>query len=373
MPGYVKNGDGTYSINYEDQRFKDVKTEQAQKEAQTSQNYDTMINDSNQYYQKQIDAAQDYAKQQSELQQAQTNFQIEQINQQKDKTEKDYIREQKGAYTDYQKETNKYGVNAEQMASSGLSNTGYSESSKTSMYNTYQNRVASARETYNQAVMNFNNQIQQATLSNNETLAEIAYNAMQNQLKLSQQAFEYKNTLVLAKEDALQRLNDTYYARYQDVINQINNEIDLQVQVDKINREYEQWVKQMELEIAKLEETKRMNNAQIANLQVEADYKRAQIANINAQTAYTNARAKATSVSSSNPYSDTTSTSSLGKTAQYAYDETMKMVSQVHSSQGKQTAANAIMSNMNKLLSKKAITDNEMQYITKQAFSALGI
>lgn len=370
MAGYIKNGDGTYSINYEDQRFKDIKTEQAQKEAQTSKNYDTMINDSTQYYQNQIDAAQNYAKQQSELQQAQTNFALEQIEQQKEQTEKDYIREQKASYTDYQKESNRYGVNAEQLAASGLTNTGYGETSRTSMYITYQNRVASARETYNQAVLNYNNQARQAELSNNETLAEIAYNALQTQLQLSQQAFEYKNTLVLAKEEALERLNEVYYARYQDVINQINNEIDLQMQVDKINREYEQWIKQMELEVAKLEEQKRMNNAQIANLQVEAEYKRAQIANINAQTAYTKARSNAVT-SSSNPYSNTSNSATLSSKAQSIYEKTLSTAKAMTTSEGKQKARDVIANELSKSLAKNVITDSEMQYIANKVYKYL--
>ena len=299
------------------------------------------------------------------------HFNIQQINQQKDQTEQDYIKEQKASYTDYQKESNKYGVNAEQLATSGLSNTGYSETSKVSMYNTYQNRVASARETYNRAVMDFNNQIQQAILSNNEKVAEIAYNALQNKLQLSQQSFEYKNQLVLAKEEALQKLNDDYYARYQDVLEQINNEIDLQVQIDKVNREYEQWAQQMQLEIQKLEETKRMNDAQIANLQVEAQYKRAQIANINASTAYTKARTSAVT-SSSNPYSNTSSSGNMSKKAQTIYNATLEVANKMNTSAGKRRAMNTIASQLNRALKAGAITDNEMQIIASKAYSILG-
>ena len=89
MAGYIKNADGTYSVNYNDERFVNVKNEQAQKEAQTNQTYNDMINNSNNFYQQQIDAAQNYADKQTELQQAQTDFNIQQINQQKDQTEQD--------------------------------------------------------------------------------------------------------------------------------------------------------------------------------------------------------------------------------------------------------------------------------------------
>lgn len=241
MAGYIQNSDGSYSINYDDQRFEDVKNEQAQQEEQINQIYDNIINNSDQHYQNQIDAAKDYANKQSELQQAQTDFTIQQIEQQKEQAQKDYTKEQKASYSDYMKQTKS---NAQSMANSGLSNTGYSESSIVSMYNQYQNRVGTAKESLNKAILNYNNSIQQATLANNEKLAEIAFNALQTQNQLNQQAFEYKNSIILAKEEQLQAVNDRYYARYQDVIAQINNEIELQMALDQIDREYEQWLKE---------------------------------------------------------------------------------------------------------------------------------
>lgn len=250
MAGYTKNADGGYSVNYDDQRFQDVKTEQTQKETELNNTYDNILSNSDKYYQNQIDATKDYADKQSELQQAQTDFAIEQIEQQKDQTQKDYTKEQKASYADYMKQTKS---NAQNMANSGLSNTGYSESSVVSMYNQYQNRVGSAKESLNQAILNYNNSIQQAILANNEKLAEIAYNALQTQNQLNQQSFEYKNSIILQKEQALQNLNNTYYARYQDVLAQINNEIDLQMTLDQIDREYEQWLKEFEAEQKQLD------------------------------------------------------------------------------------------------------------------------
>ena len=105
MAGYIQNSDGSYSINYDDQRFEDVKNEQAQQEEQINQIYGNIINNSDQHYQNQIDAAKDYANKQSELQQAQTDFTIQQIEQQKEQAQKDYTKEQKASYSDYMKQT----------------------------------------------------------------------------------------------------------------------------------------------------------------------------------------------------------------------------------------------------------------------------
>lgn len=311
MAGYTKNADGGYSVNYDDQRFIDVKNEQTQQEAQLNETYDNILNNSDKYYQNQIDATKEYADKQSELQQAQTDFAIQQIEQQKDQAQKDYTKEQKASYTDYMKQTKS---NAQNMANSGLSNTGYSESSIVSMYNQYQNRVGTAKESLNQAILNYNNSIQQATLANNEKLAEIAFNALQTQNQLNQQAFEYKNTMILQKEQALQNLNDTYYARYQDVLSQINNEIDLQMALDQIDREYEQWMTEFTEQVRQFntehEQWMTEFNAQQEQLRIENEQWEKEFAlqqqESNAQTAYYKAQTAALS-KESNPYGDNTS------------------------------------------------------------------
>ena len=222
---YVNNYNPDEKVNYNDERLLNVNTERAQQEANINKKYEDMINNSNKFYQDQINASKEYAQKQSEIQQQNTDFAIEKINQEKEQAGRDYTKEQKGAYTDYQKQTNQYGVNAEQMATSGLRNSGYSESSLASMYNTYQNRVATARDGYNRAVLNYDNAIKDATLANNSALAQIAYNALQQQLELSLQGFQYKNSLVEAKMNEINANNTRYDNKYQNVLAQINQEI----------------------------------------------------------------------------------------------------------------------------------------------------
>lgn len=224
-----------YEINYDDSRFKKVESEKQAALSENEKTYDSMISNSDAYYQKQIDASKEWEKTQKENQQAQTDFAIQQIEQQKADAQKDYTKEQSGAYVDWQKQSNQYGVDAEQKASQGMQNTGYSESSQVSMYNTYQNRVMTARESYNKAVQNYNNSITQARLQNNAALAEIAYNALQKQLELSLQGFQYKNQLLLDKANQKLTIENNYYNRYQDVLNQINTENALAEQIRQFN------------------------------------------------------------------------------------------------------------------------------------------
>ena len=253
-----------YKVDYGDERFTQVEAEKDAALGKLGETYDGIIGESDKYYQAQIDASKQWAEQQQKLQQEQSDFAIEQIEQQKDQANKDYIKEQSGAYTDWQKQSNQYGVNAEKEAAAGLAGTGYSESAQVSMYNTYQNRVASARESYTRAVLNYDNAIKDAMLQNNAILAEIAYKALQEQLELSLAGFQYKNTLVLEKANKEIELDNMYYQRYQDVLQQINQENataeqirqynqSLQLEIDKYNQTYQQGIKEYNEQIRQFE------------------------------------------------------------------------------------------------------------------------
>ena len=249
-----------YDINYNDQRFTQVEADKQVALNDLEQTYSGMINNADKYYQDQIDASQKWADKQTQLQQEQTDFAIEKIEQQKQWAQKDYIKEQSGAYVDWQKQSNQYGANAEAMAAQGLAGTGYSESSQVSMYNTYQNRISTAREAYMRAVQNYDNSITEARLQNNSLLAEIAYNALQQQLELSLQGFQYKNQLILDKTAQKLQVDQMYYSRYQDVLQQLNHENAMAEQIRQFNAS-------QAMEQARLEEQIRQFNASLAEEQ----------------------------------------------------------------------------------------------------------
>ncbi len=223
------------AVDYNDRRFQEVNNEKQAALNNVNNMYNNMINSSDKYYNDQIKAAEDYGTKQQELQQANTDFAIEKIDQQKDYTKKDYLKEQKGAYADWQKQSNRYGANAEVLANQGMSDTGYSESSQVSMYNTYQNRISTARETYTRAIVDYDNAIKDAQLANNSALAEIAYNTLQTRLSLSLQGFQYKNGLLQEQLKAQNETEDRYYARWKNVLDQINTENALAEQQRQFN------------------------------------------------------------------------------------------------------------------------------------------
>ena len=236
------------NVNYDDERFQQVTREQNAAIQNLNNTYNNMINQSQQFYDAQAKAAEDYGNQQAALQQQNTDFTIQKIEQQKEQANKDYTKEQKGAYVDWQKQSNQYGVNAEIQAQQGLRNGGYSESSQVSMYNQYQNRVATARDSYNRAVLEYDNGIKEAQLTNNTKLAEIAYNALKTKLEVNLQGFQYKNQLLSTQIQQTQALSDTYYNRWKDVLNQINTENALAEQQRQFN---EQMALQRQAQAAK--------------------------------------------------------------------------------------------------------------------------
>lgn len=159
-----------------------------------------------------------------DVQNANTDFAIQQIENQKEKAGEEYAKEQGAAYADYQKQIDPYGVNAEQMAANGLRNTGYAESSKVAMYNQYQTRITAARTSYQQAIKDYDMAITQARLQNSSVLAQIAVDALRQRMEYIIQ-FSAQNTGLLTslaqQKTAIRQQN---LSNYMSVYNMLNGE-----------------------------------------------------------------------------------------------------------------------------------------------------
>ena len=155
---YVAGYNPNEQVNLNDSRLTTIENQRNNAIAQSNATYNNMASQADQFYNNQTQVAQDYANKQQQLQNDLTNQAIAEINQEKAKTERDYQKEQRGAYADYARNVNNYGINAEINAARGLSNTGYAESSRVSMYNAYQNRVATARQSLQESLQGFNKQ-----------------------------------------------------------------------------------------------------------------------------------------------------------------------------------------------------------------------
>jgi len=247
------------NVNYDDERFTQVEQDKQNELNKYNQTYDSLIAERENLTQQQQDYVDNWKTTQEQIANDNLNHQLELYNQQKEKAEQEYQKEAKASYIDYQKEVDKYGVSRENAASNGLSNSGYAESSKVDMYNTYQNRVATARESLNNIKLEFDNAIKEAQLSNNATLAELALQQMQQKLEIALEGFNYKDTQTQNKLNWEYNINNTYYDRYKDVENQINYENEQAEAIRQFNEQMEykkqqdeiarqQWEKEYELQ-----------------------------------------------------------------------------------------------------------------------------
>lgn len=266
-----------------DERLTEVKNQEKAKLAEVNATYDTMINNTDQKYNSLIDEAKQYGQTQQELQQQQSDLAIEQVNQNKELAEKDYTKEQKGAYSSFTKATDKYGAVGERITSSGLAGSGYSETVQSSMYNTYQQRYAVAKESFTNAITNYNNSITQAQLSNSVALADIAYNTLQTQLSLALEAFQYKNTLLESRLSAQLSIENLYSGKYQDVLSQLNQEAALAEEQRQYNLSLAEQQRQYNASLAQ----QRVYNASLTNNSggLTENYSAPQIAKTNAYSA----------------------------------------------------------------------------------------
>ena len=245
------------SVNYNDERFTQVENEKQSELNKYNQTYDNLINERNQFTNQQQDLVNQWEDTQKQIANDNLNHQIDLYNQQKDKAEQEYQDEAKASYIDYQKEVDKYGVSRENVVNNGLSNSGYAESSKVDMYNTYQNRVATARKGLNDAKLEFDNAIKEAQLQNNATLAENALTALQQKLNIALEGFNYKTEQENNKLNWNYNINNNYYNRYKDVESQINYENEQAEAIRQFNEqmayqkeqqrlEQERWEKELE-------------------------------------------------------------------------------------------------------------------------------
>lgn len=206
------------------ERYEQVEKDKNAALKENEQLYGQIKQDTDKYYTAQVDAAKQWADKQTEIQNQQNALTQEKLQQQKDKAQEGYQKEQQGAYIDWQKQSDRHGVQAEQAAAGGVQNSGFAETTLAGYYNTYQNRVATARQTYQDAVFAYDNAMKEAALRNSAALAEIAYKTLQTSLSLSLQMFQYKNQMAIQQAEKKQQLDALYYDRFNNVPNQVWNE-----------------------------------------------------------------------------------------------------------------------------------------------------
>lgn len=107
-------------------------------------------------------------------------------------TEKQAQEQGKALYQNYKKESNQYGANAEALASQGLANSGYAESSRVRLFNDYQRNVTSLMNNVAEIKAKTNLEMQKAYLDADVTKAQNALDLYKQQMNNMLQIFQMR-------------------------------------------------------------------------------------------------------------------------------------------------------------------------------------
>ena len=219
---------------------------------------DNLNNQTNQLYDEQL-------KQQQNIINTSTQQTIDEIERNKQKTDEQVAKTNKALYTDYQKQINPYGVNAENLAEQGLGGSGLAETTKANYYNTYQNARTEATNNANTIKADFDAQIVKARQNGDLQMAQSALEMYKQKvndlyntynLKFQQDQFAYNK-----EQDALSQSNwEKEYeqalqqAQWEQQFNQAQfdynksiNDRDYNYQVERDKIADSQWQKEYEL------------------------------------------------------------------------------------------------------------------------------
>lgn len=174
-------------------------------------------------------------KKQSELINQQTQMQVDELNREKQKLDRETDKTTQGLYASWQKQANQYGSEAEQLAQRGLANSGYSETTQTSLYNTYQKNVTETLNHSRDLKSDYDFKIAQARQSGSVQQAQAALDLYSQKIQLLTQNYELR-------QNREQYLYQKQYQRERDRVSdqQWQKTFDQQVRQNEIENQWKQ-------------------------------------------------------------------------------------------------------------------------------------
>lgn len=220
-----------------DTRVKNNETARNQALAETNKVYEQALANDATILNKNTDYANQYLQKNNEMVDAQTNLDINKLEQQKTKVESQFDKTAKDINKDYIKSTNRYGIEAETRAQNGLNNGGYIEAKNITKFDTQQRALGTARANTNQAIQELNNSISQAKLENNSKKASYSLEVAKMKLEAEVEALQRQSKLQVQQLESRQNLNNTYDSLYMQIVDQINAEKQLAQEKDQFNKQ----------------------------------------------------------------------------------------------------------------------------------------
>lgn len=176
----------------------------------------------------------------------------------KQEATEDFQEEAKGAYGDYQRFIDPYGVQAEQQAAEGVAGTGYAESSKVRAYQTYQTRYTEAKNQLNDIQQNYNLAMNDAILQGDIQKADIALQLYQQKMANKLSEFDFTSNMIMTQINTDMAIAQDFYGRQQDLIGQINYEQAFAYEQEQDKIAQSQWERQF----AESQRAQRISEAQ---------------------------------------------------------------------------------------------------------------
>lgn len=235
-------------MNYTDEqqkRINNVYNEREKALAENQQTYSGLLDDANSFREQQNQMLAQQEKTQNEVLDKQLENQTNIINQQKEQAQKQTETQNKQALNSYNAFINPYGYQAESLASTGLNNSGLSETAKLGAYTTYQNRVAQANASLQNAIQNYDNSINEAILNNDVQKAQNALTRLQAELQANESYYNTKSSLTQNLLSNKLNINSQYDNQYNSVYNQILNEQKEAEAIRQYNQNYQMQQQQL--------------------------------------------------------------------------------------------------------------------------------
>lgn len=231
---------------------------------------DNLQNQTNQLYEEQM-------KQQENMINTSTQQTIAEIERKKQKAQQEADKTNRALYTDYQKQVNPYGVNAENLAEQGLAKSGLAETTKANYYNAYQSARTEAMNNANTIKADFDAEIARARQNGDLQTAQAKFDLYKQKisdlsnmynLKFQADQFDYqKQQDILAQNNWEKEFQQAQkqaqweqafnqsqfdYQKDRDVVsdNRFNEQFNYQKEQDALSqsnweKEYEQALKEM--------------------------------------------------------------------------------------------------------------------------------
>lgn len=221
-----------------------------------------------------------------------TQMNIQQLEKNKTDVNKETEKTNRGIYQEYRKAQNPYGYNAEALASQGLGNSGYAETTRANLYNTYQKNITDTMNNAKNLKADFDMQISQAIQNGDITKAQNALEIYNQRMQLLAQEYELRNNreqyLYQKQQDSLSQSNwekQFAYQQNRDIVSdqRYNQEWEYQQNRDNVsderyNQEWEYQKQRDEIEdnryLTEWERQKQLDDLEEAWRQKEFEYQK---------------------------------------------------------------------------------------------------